>query len=241
MKINFYHGTKKESAIRIKNMNKILPSMGDGEWLGDGVYFFDKEFHAYKWIERLHDNYYKKNNKRKYERVCTEQHIKDVFKRFTILISCIEIDDFRILDMDDPDHRILYDRVLINVKKQPIYTSRMNKQGALEHGVILNIMFNSMGDVFKNKYYIVKAQFPKNKSIRYIEKNNKLGFPAEIQYCVKDINKVLDDIFFNKLEFINDNDEKIKELNEKIKILYSEKIVSIGSIMIYTVIKGSLS
>ncbi|MBP2143887.1 hypothetical protein J2127_001056 [Methanococcus voltae] len=64
-------------------------------WLGDGVYFFEEELNAYDWILTLHfrmvDTYYSSLDLLK----------NDLFDKYTILTSEINIPKDRIYDLDD--------------------------------------------------------------------------------------------------------------------------------------------
>jgi len=48
-----YHGTTRESALKILASKKFLISKGKNQWLGEGVYFFENDLkQAYNWCTK---------------------------------------------------------------------------------------------------------------------------------------------------------------------------------------------
>tara|TARA_A100000171_G_scaffold53095_1_gene76779 strand:- start:3898 stop:4473 length:576 start_codon:yes stop_codon:yes gene_type:complete len=93
LQFNGYHGTNLSAAKQIISSNYEL-SVGDDEWLGDGVYFFIKgisstpEVQAEKWaIAHSWDN------TRKARR----------YKRFCVLSSVIQVEEENFLDLTNED------------------------------------------------------------------------------------------------------------------------------------------
>lgn len=46
-----YHGTSKESAAKILDSNEFILSVGDTEWLGQGIYFYFDYSDAVEWTK----------------------------------------------------------------------------------------------------------------------------------------------------------------------------------------------
>lgn len=89
-----YHGCDKESGKEVLR-SKFLPSEGDRQWLGDGVYFFENDPVPAEWW--------------------AEQRKK--FKEWMVLRSIIEVDVTAILDLLRQDHYKQYQEVLGEITK----------------------------------------------------------------------------------------------------------------------------
>ena len=86
VEIEGYHGTSSENSKIIIDNNSFKPSIGDEEWLGDGVYFFVEgipeklDVEAKKWaISRAWDNDRKKYNYTSYSVIRSELKVEDEF------------------------------------------------------------------------------------------------------------------------------------------------------------------
>lgn len=92
-RIEGFHGTSFENAEKVI-LQDFNPSVGDKEWLGDGVYFFTRGINdnpsnqAEKWsIAQSWDN-----NKKEYR-----------YKKYAVLKCHIEVDDDNFLDLTTSD------------------------------------------------------------------------------------------------------------------------------------------
>jgi hypothetical protein len=192
-----YHGTSKTNAKNILNRG-FNKSKGDRHWLGDGIYFFEDEIHAYHWIL---EKYVKKNNN-----IHPYDLRKSVFKDYKILRASIKIDKNRIFDLDKTNHYIIY------VSAYRKVTSEIDEHGdPVPDGALINLLFNKMG--FNEDYDIVKYtfRFPKRLLCNgYIidGKNKPKVIPPQTQICVKNPN-IIEDI---RIHYLKDIDKKYEEL-----------------------------
>lgn len=143
-----YHGTSSESAKEILDSNYEL-SIGDSEWIGNGVYFFisgissKPDEQAKKWaIAQSWDNGLKKYR----------------YKRFCVIKSKIEAKEDSILDLTTEDGvEILnyflecFENKIKQINKRLHYIDGLLINFAREEG-ILNI------DVVKGNFYIKFAK-----------------------------------------------------------------------------------
>jgi len=187
-----YHGTDSESAESILS-NGMNPSRGDKHWLGDGCYFYEEDFHAYKWIW-----YLKNNNNRK--RNVPYIRKGDILKHFSIIKATISSQKSRVFNLDHALPKLAFERAYkwINsqIAENQELRKRLNEEGVCAEGVVLNYMFESLG--YDEKYDVVKALFP-YKLKRHFEieerledaekpikdKTYRLAFVPEIQICVR--------------------------------------------------------
>lgn len=179
-----YHGTTARNAECILNSGRFRNSAGDRHWLGDGIYFFSEELHAYIWNR---DHYRSRNQQ-------SIVDIKLLLRKYAILAADIRND--RMFDLDTAEHKIMFERAYAMA-----YTCMeevtVGSQRSCAEGVILNLMFEHMG--FADEYDLVTATFA-NKAGRYRNlpmKSRLAGIPQR-QICVKNAgvigNIVLDEI-----------------------------------------------
>ncbi|GHT01995.1 hypothetical protein AGMMS50276_31360 [Synergistales bacterium] len=48
-----YHGTNRANAETIREKQEFQPSLGDEQWLGDGIYFFEDYKEALLWGKKV--------------------------------------------------------------------------------------------------------------------------------------------------------------------------------------------
>ena len=68
-----YHGTDLETGKVIIDSQKMEPSRGDHHWLGDGIYFYDNEKYAFRWIVIKYTGNFKNMRARDYKNIFQEQ------------------------------------------------------------------------------------------------------------------------------------------------------------------------
>lgn len=192
-KETLFHGTEIERGEKMLQWKRMMLSSGDYHWLGDGSYFYEDDFYAYKWIK---DMYVKKNKEE-------PNPPNEVFKRYKILISKVETSKDRIFDLDKPRNKMEFDRVYKNCKEMQKYSKKFS-DSKLADGVILNIMFNDM--LYSENYDIVLATF-KRRNAKYGNNPIRLNFMPEKQICVKNLEKATPINFYQC-------DDKIKEFQE---------------------------
>lgn len=171
-----YHGTEFNRGKGILKSQKMLISRGDKHWLGDGCYFYEDDFYAYKWIKDLYKSKYK-------EEPIPEHRI---FSKYMILKSILLVDIERIFDLDNPRLKIEFDRIYeycVDLKK---YSEKFKKVPMAE-GVVLNIMFNDMG--YSENFDLVIATF-KRRSSKYKGIPMRIKYMSEKQICIKNKDKV---------------------------------------------------
>jgi hypothetical protein len=189
-----YHGTDKKSAKSIIAEN-FKPSEGDNHWLGNGIYFFEDDVHAYHWIL---EKYVKNKN------ILPHKLRKSVFKDNKILCACIEIDKNRIFDLDKLKYYIIY------VSSYREVMSEIDDEGKpVPDGAFINLLFDDMG--FGEDYDIVKYtfHFPKRQLNNGREMRSANIVPPQTQICVKNYD-IIKDV---KLHYINNIDKKYNELS----------------------------
>lgn len=128
MIINFegHHGTSMESATLIQKSNYIL-SLGDKEWLGDGVYFFISGVStktldlAEKWA--VAQSWDKHSKMHKYSDFC-------------ILKSTIEVNESNLLDLTNEDGVEVFEYL---VDKYISKLASIGKKMDYKDGVIINL------------------------------------------------------------------------------------------------------
>ncbi len=203
-----YHGTDKSSAKKIIADN-FKPSEGNNHWLGDGVYFYEEKFHAFKW------EWYK----------CPKDKKKDknyLKNRVAIVMAKVNCEESRVFNLDRIEHKLLFEEMYKEINTTTKLLKNL-KDGACAEGVVLNYMFNKYGYI--KKFDIVKALFPiphkkyyniiiqeKCKPIK--KKTHRLTFMPEVQVCIKNTS-VIDK---NSLKICDINDEVVDvfiELTQK--------------------------
>ncbi len=96
MFITGYHGTTKDKAKKIVEENNFIISNKKDEWLGKGIYFYEKYSDAIKWES------------------------KDKHKSDAVLHVIVEIDDNEYIDFDSDKGKELFARMMSIIKKQDI-------------------------------------------------------------------------------------------------------------------------
>ena len=182
-----YHGTTVESGEKIvknkyfKISSTYRPKKNKAveydHWLGNGVYFFEDEIHAYDWILKMFNTKYKhiiENCKDIYELS------KELFQKYTILKSRIVADENRIWNLDNPEDLMIFlkicDEIYEKLKDDEEYKNRV-----ISDGTFINVMFEKMG--FKKKFDIVIYTFGFSRPKRPYQTFIKL-IPQK-QVCVK--------------------------------------------------------
>lgn len=167
-----FHGSAKERGERLLHNNRMEISIGDRHWLGDGSYFYEEDFYAYKWCV---DMFKERHNSK-----VTEEELQ---KHYLIIKGIISVRKDRIFDMDAVEHRALFDRTYDLIKEKREY-SRKFKDGLLAEGVVLNYLFNVLN--YKVDYDIVHATFMINRK-NYRNIPTRLGYICQVQLCVKNL------------------------------------------------------
>lgn len=188
-----FHGTEIERGEKMLQWDNMMLSCGDKHWLGDGSYFYEDDFYAYKWIKDMYLNQFKKE----------PNPPKSLFDRYKILIGKIETNKDRIFNLDKPRNKMEFDRVYKNCEGMQKYSKRFS-DAQLADGVILNIMFNDMS--YAKEYDVVIASF-KRRSNKYDNDPIRLNFMLEKQICVKNLGKATPIRFY-------ECDDKIKEFQD---------------------------
>jgi hypothetical protein len=165
-----FHGTDKVSCSKIFKTKLFRFSLGDKHWLGDGAYFYEDDFYAYRWcIFRYKDEHTGKLT------------IQELLENYDIIKANAQVQKERVFDLDKPEPRSLYDITFEEIKNRKELIKRFEKVEAVE-GVVLNYMFNELN--FLNDYDLIRATFIRNqKNYRHI--STRIGYTCEVQLCVR--------------------------------------------------------
>ena len=112
--MTLYHGTKKENAEKIIESQKMFPSQGDKHWLGDGIYFYEEGFHAFKWI------WYKENDRNR------------LLKNYAIIKAEVICEESRIFDLTRIEHKLLFDRVYRHINTTKLRLDKLREKTCAE-------------------------------------------------------------------------------------------------------------
>jgi len=198
MVYNLYHGSNRQRGERMLFDGEKLISRGEKHWLGDGLYLFFDFLYAYKWIIDM----YKKRIES-----CTHEY-EQLIKDYIILEFKVTLDDEKIFDLTNPNHKILYDRTLKAMKAKGELPNRKYPEG-----VVLNYMFEEIFN--KGQFEAVQAVFQMYKN--QYDTRWRLGYMPQKQICIRnwDIVQTL-----NEYDF----EHRVEESNELIKSLYYKNI-----------------
>lgn len=177
-----YHGSEKKRALKAVK-DQMLPMSIHSEkreqWLGDGVYLFEEQFYAYRWIVNMHLNNIKK--KRYSENT-------NLVEKFAILGVKIEFDTEREFRISNPEHALVFYTILEELEKKERDNNRCR---VYTDGEIFNFIFQKLG--YEKEYDLVRCGYTKLTKDR---KGGHIKCSQEIQICVKntDIIKEIKDI-----------------------------------------------
>lgn len=200
-----YHGTNIDRGRRMIENSLMEESMGDRHWLGDGSYFYEDDFYAFKWIRDMFKNKFEKQYK----------SAEELFEYYMIITGILEVKKERVFDLENPRYKIQFDKIFQNCKAKQEYSERF-KKSKVPDGVVINIMFNKMD--YKKRFDIVIATF-KMREDKYEDKSSRLGHMPEKQICVKNLDVFKPKDIFECKERIDEFEEIISNLNFK-----SEKV-----------------
>lgn len=224
MESKVYHGTMTDKANKILTEKKFNKSVGDRHWLGDGVYFYTDKYYSYKWVYNMCRNH----NTSKCDTMCDlSECFEEVLNSYSILSSVIYLDDSKVLDLDSSEGRAWFHNMLIEFNNACSRKLRDKKNyGA---GIFLNFIFNQteMSKYYNELYYVVSCSFNTHKYISYKRFDINLSFMPERQICVKNLEEVLDNSFFDNLFKCFPNKEEKMEFINNIDLLYDDRIINI--------------
>lgn len=170
----YYHGTDNDSAEIIVKTQKMSPSIGEHQWLGEGCYFYCEEEYAFRWILIRYTN--------NFTNEFTDDY-SDIFGTYTIISADINIPSDRIFTMEDINNNLLFAKT-----KQTLLES-MKSSKKYEHykitdGVVFNFLFTKLN--YQDRYDVVKAVFP----ISHTNAGSRFDFLPEVQMCVKNLDVI---------------------------------------------------
>ena len=191
-----YHGTSVEFGKKILIEQKMRPSRGDDQWLGDGQYFFRNDFYAFRWIVIKYTEGFKNNNTKK---------IELIYDHYMILKADINLNPDRVYSLYDPIAHANYMNLLDLLQEKQEYSEKYKNKEIVD-GVVINILFTRMG--YGKRYDAVEAMF--NISTKSKRKTRFNSF-SEYQVCIKN-----SDIIKRIVKFNNENvpEQYIKTLND---------------------------
>jgi len=170
--------------------------------LGDGSYFYEDDFYAYKWIKDMYKARFKKD----------PIPPNSLFDKYGILRGKIRTLKNRIFDLDKPRNKIEFDQIYESCKIK-LKDTQIFSDIELADGVVLNIMFNDMW--YSEEYDIVVATFKRRRK-KYINTPTRLNYISEKQICVKNLQVATPLNFY-------DCSHKINEFENLIDNLYNIK------------------
>lgn len=194
-----YHATNTERGNRILVNNVMEASEGDRHWLGDGAYFFDKDFYAYDWLIGM----FRERNSRKYKDTA------ELHQQYFIIDAMADVDPSRIFDLDEPEHKIMFDVAMRNCIEKSEYSDRFRKC-KIPDGVVINILFRNLA--YSKIYDVVKATFLL-KRWKYQNVNARLEAMPQKQICIKNLTCIDSMAKYNVDERLPEIIELIKEIN----------------------------
>lgn len=168
-----YHGTTKENAKNIKQMNRfvIKEDINNKAYLGTGIYFFEDYKHAIFWNMRNYKrvNYLRKNN------ITYLEYINN----YDIVDAIINVEERNYLDLDDVNNIWKFDRLVRSIDSKlaslPEYQNATNKNAAIINYLQKNGFLE--GILVISKFFKQDIHVSKLHSIKEIERK---------VICVKD-------------------------------------------------------
>lgn len=115
LKYKGYHGTTRDNADKIMDMNLFFPSTGEEEWLGTGVYFFEDIYQALHW--------------------CTQTRR---YPYYAVLVSKLNSDN--VFDLTNMDHLQEFMKMAKSLKDRYKTTKDRHKR-KLINAVVLNFLY----------------------------------------------------------------------------------------------------
>jgi len=151
-----YHGTARATGKEILKTNRFHKSRGGNHWLGEGIYFFEKDAGQAR------------------DFICKARQVKD----YSIIE--VEIKSEKLLDLIDKDTFLelngLCKEIIDRLKKISENGKTINVKNLMTNTIALNAAYDVI------PYEVVRAAFetPKVKRIKGIN-----FIPAQVQVCVK--------------------------------------------------------
>lgn len=172
------HGSERLRGLGFIDSQSMNASIGDKHWLGDGYYFYDQLFWAYRWIRNMFKEPESKDDIIKFE---------DLISKYIILKANIKVDSGRVFDIDnDFEHKCIFKKFSEKLEQSKEFSERFKNQ-KISDGVVLNIMFSEYKYI--DKYDVVIALFIDKKQNNI---KTRLGNVLEKQICVKNPNIIYD-------------------------------------------------
>ncbi|RAK08989.1 hypothetical protein C8C77_11513 [Halanaerobium saccharolyticum] len=189
--IDCYHGTLKINAQSIIEGQNILPSTGDRHWLGDGVYFFERDFWAYWWIRELYLN--------KLDPLYNNIYELDLDENYKIIKATLNFNSSCKFNLDIIEHKDEFE----TAKELMIEKGELDPDidsDKIVDGVVINYMFDVL--FYDGLFDLVKATFERKDEYK---KMFETRFGCKIkhsQICIKNtsvINNLRKFDYFSRL------------------------------------------
>lgn len=155
-----YHGTAFDCGDDIISQKKFLPSRGDEEWLGEGVYFFQYITDAKWW--------------------CTTVKSLD---QYYILVAPLECDSKYVLDLDDPQDFGRFQEYARKIENRYQKCSDGTIRRVYNSVVIKQIQATARLKGLR-PFEIITGSFDENRSFALLRDKRFNLKPKQIQYCV---------------------------------------------------------
>lgn len=140
-------------------------------WLGDGIYLYKELIYAFRWITLMYK-----------ERFGDSDAEENLLKKYSILDVDIEYNPNRILNLDNPEHFMVFKKTEMACKKKSAFSSKLAEYEYTD-GVIINIMFKNLQ--YGEKYDAVEAVFPICDVSDSLACSSRIRSINEYQICIK--------------------------------------------------------
>lgn len=174
-----YHATTTDNADLILTNGFIESQATEGHWLGRGVYFFDDLYYAIEWgiIGVI------KQNIKRY---------KQLRDKCSILISDINIREYRVIDFSTPQGFAIFQHLLEEIKKNyPNEKYKAIEEKGYAYIIrVLEELEKAKGEEYISGFDVVCAVYPKK--IDKKQKNLPGNFISCVQkqICVKNVKTI---------------------------------------------------
>lgn len=190
--IKCYHGTSKENEIKILKEGFKESKPNQGHWLGKGVYFYENIYYAIEW-----GIIYFLNNSATYD---------EYTEKCTVIETKINLDDFEILDLNDPIGYKYYLEIEKNIKERfPEKIKNIENDGDIELIRLMEKIEEETHNSYISMFDILIASYPKD---IYKKGNKKIKgnfLPCiQKQICVKNKKAI------NEITSVNLNKSEIE-------------------------------
>lgn len=189
-----YHGTDINSARDIVKKQEFKDSEDDSDWLGKGIYLYDRKENALEYIIKKYVEKYGMDN----------LNYDELLKKYQILEVQIQVEDKKIYDFNDFEGKYKYvflSKGCINkIKNNPRYKAQRYKDGYMLKYLVEQTPFFKF-DALTNVF--VRNLPERDTELELSEFKSRLAYDIKQRYiCVSNHKCIV------KAEYLNENLEK---------------------------------